>query len=141
MRDLFGFGLVQIEAHLAGGIFHTEALLQMVLAARCPYPLFLLLFDLDLEFFEHSSQLIVFLKRTWQHALLYGFLCLDQSVDILFLVDRTQCALVRCQRTDFPLNADMLAPLKTLDRDDTLLTVITIEVEARIGSHPCSCEA
>ena len=138
MRDLFGFGLVQIEAHLAGGIFHTEALLQMVLAARCPYPLFLLLFDLDLEFFEHSAQLIVFLKGARQHALLFGCMCLDQSVDILFLIDRTHCTLVHRQRSDLPLNADMLAPLKTLDRDDTLLMVITIEVEARIGSHPSS---
>ena len=113
----------------------------MVSPSRFPYPLFLLLFDLDLEFFEHSAQLIVIFKGTWQHALLFGFMRLDQSVDILFLVDRRQCALVRCQKADFPLNADMLAPLKILDRDDTLLTVITIEVEARIGSHPCSCEA
>ena len=138
MRDFFGFGHVQIEAHLAGGIFDTEALLQMVLAARCSYPLFLLLFDLNLEFFEHSAKLIVILKGAWQHALLFGFLCLDQSVDVLFLIDRRQCALVHRQRANFPLNADMLAPLKTLDGDDTLLMVITIEVEARIGSHPCS---
>jgi hypothetical protein len=28
MRDLIGFGKVQVEAHLTRGIFHTEAVLK-----------------------------------------------------------------------------------------------------------------
>ena len=111
----------------------------MSIERLCPYPLFLLFFDLDLEFFEHSAQVIVILKGTWQYTtLLFGLVCLDHSVDILFLVDWRQCALVHCQQPNFPLNADMLALLETLDRDYTLLMVVAIEVEARIGCQSCS---